>query len=94
MNHGVILYDQKQPESVGWSAADSFSFSVSSPPALLPPHTFTILVSYQANEHQKSLQRSRLLKNAGAAADPGPGRPLGWFLLTAEVSVSARRRAS
>lgn len=79
MNHGVILYDQKQPESVERSAADAFSFTVSSPPALLPPHTFTILISYQASEHQRSLQslqRTRLLKNAGAAAEPqDPSRP-------------------
>lgn len=69
VNHGVILYDQKKPESVGWSAADSFSFLVSSPPTVLPPHTFTILISYQANEHHNSLpQRSRLLANAGADA--------------------------
>uniref|UniRef100_A0A3B5LFX8 Laminin G domain-containing protein n=1 Tax=Xiphophorus couchianus TaxID=32473 RepID=A0A3B5LFX8_9TELE len=47
VNDGLILYDQNQPESVGWSAADAFSFTVSSPPAFLPPHTFTILISYQ-----------------------------------------------
>lgn len=72
VNHGAILYDQKEAESVGWSAADSFSFTVSSPPAVLPPHTFTILISYLANEHQNSLQRSRLLSNAGAAAERRP----------------------
>lgn len=70
VDHGVILYHQKEPESVGWSAADSFSFTVSSPPAVLPPHTFTILISDQASEHQSSLQRTRLLNNAGAAAEP------------------------
>lgn len=70
VNHGVILYDQKKPESVGWSAADSFSFMVSSPPTVLPPHTFTILISYQANEHQNSLpHRTRLMTNAGAVAE-------------------------
>lgn len=66
VNDGVILYDQNKPESVGWSAADTFSFTVSSPPAFLPPHTFTILISYQANEHHDNLQhRTRLLNNAG-----------------------------
>lgn len=66
VNDGVILYDQNKPESVGWSAADSFSFTVSSPPAFLPPHTFTILISYQANEHHDNPQhKTRLLNNAG-----------------------------
>lgn len=67
VNEGVILYDQKMPESVGWSAEDSFSFTVSSPPAFLPPHTFTILISYQANEHRSDPHpKTRLLSNEGA----------------------------
>lgn len=70
VNHGAILYDQKKAESVGWSAADSFTFKVASPPRVLPPHTFTILISYQANEHQNSVhQRTKLLSNAGAVAE-------------------------
>ncbi|GLD55148.1 chondroitin sulfate proteoglycan 4-like protein [Lates japonicus] len=72
VNDGVILYDQNKPESVGWSAADSFSFTVSSPPAFLPPHTFTILISYQANEHHDNTQhKTRLLNNAGAVVAEG-----------------------
>ncbi|MEQ2202918.1 hypothetical protein XENOCAPTIV_020019 [Xenoophorus captivus] len=68
VNDGLILYDQNKPESVGWSAADSFSFTVSSPPAFLPPHTFTILISYQANEHLGIPQhRTKLLNNAVVA---------------------------
>uniref|UniRef100_UPI0037E72B16 chondroitin sulfate proteoglycan 4-like n=1 Tax=Semicossyphus pulcher TaxID=241346 RepID=UPI0037E72B16 len=69
---GVILYDQNKPQSVGWSAADSFAFTVSSPPAVLPPHTFTILISYQANEHHDNPHhKTRLLNNAGAVVDEG-----------------------
>ncbi|KAM9735104.1 chondroitin sulfate proteoglycan 4-like [Menidia menidia] len=69
---GVILYDQNKPQSVGWSAADSFSFTVSSPPAFLPTHTFSILISYQANEHQDSRHsKTRLLNNAGAVVAEG-----------------------
>ncbi|XP_068588507.1 chondroitin sulfate proteoglycan 4-like [Cebidichthys violaceus] len=69
---GVILYDQNRPQSVGWSAADAFSFTVSSPPAFLPPHTFAILISYQANEHHDSPQhKTRLLSNAGAVVAEG-----------------------
>ncbi|KAF7655510.1 hypothetical protein LDENG_00054980 [Lucifuga dentata] len=71
VNDGVILYDQNKPESVGWSATDSFSFTVSSPPVLLPPHTFTILISYQANVHHDYPHKTRLLNNAGAVVDEG-----------------------
>ncbi|XP_056259893.1 chondroitin sulfate proteoglycan 4-like [Seriola aureovittata] len=72
VNDGVILYDQNKPESVGWSAADYFSFTVSSPPAFLPPHTFTFLISYQANEHHDHPQhKTRLLNNAGAVVAEG-----------------------
>ncbi|XP_068190163.1 chondroitin sulfate proteoglycan 4-like [Antennarius striatus] len=72
VNDGVILYDQKRPESVGWSAADSFSFTVSSRPAFLPPQSFTIIISYQANKHHNNAQRkTRLLNNAGAVVAEG-----------------------
>uniref|UniRef100_A0A3B4FUM2 Chondroitin sulfate proteoglycan 4-like n=1 Tax=Pundamilia nyererei TaxID=303518 RepID=A0A3B4FUM2_9CICH len=72
LDDGVILYDQNKPESVGWSAADTFSFTASLPPASLPPHTFTILISYQANEHHDSSQhKTRLINNAGAVVAEG-----------------------
>ena len=41
----MILYDQNLPEAVGGSAEDAFLFTVSAPPASLPPHTFTILIT-------------------------------------------------
>lgn len=63
----MILYDQKEPESSGRSAADSFSFTVSSPPAFLPPRTFTIFISHQANKHHDIPDpKTRLLNNEGA----------------------------
>lgn len=66
VNEGVILYDQKMPEPVGWSAEDSFTFTISSPPAFLPLHTFTILISYQTSKHNRSSHpRTRLLSNEG-----------------------------
>ncbi|XP_029941244.1 chondroitin sulfate proteoglycan 4-like [Salarias fasciatus] len=72
VDEGLILYDQNKAESVGWSAADFFSFTVSSPPAFLPPHTFTVLISYQANEHHGSPHhKTRLLNNAGAVVAEG-----------------------
>ncbi|XP_068609341.1 chondroitin sulfate proteoglycan 4-like [Brachionichthys hirsutus] len=72
VNDGVIFYDQTRPGSVGWSAADSFSFTVSSPPAFLPPHTFVIAISYQADRHHDDDRRkTRLLNNAGAVVAEG-----------------------
>uniref|UniRef100_A0A665TYT0 Chondroitin sulfate proteoglycan 4-like n=1 Tax=Echeneis naucrates TaxID=173247 RepID=A0A665TYT0_ECHNA len=57
---------------LGWSAADYFSFTVSSPPAFLHPHTFSILISYQANEHHDNPQhKTRLLNNAGRVTIDG-----------------------
>ncbi|XP_041667302.1 chondroitin sulfate proteoglycan 4-like [Cheilinus undulatus] len=72
VNDGVVLYDQNKPQAVGWSATDSFSFTVSSPPAFLSPHTFNILISYQANEHHDNPQyKTGLVSNAGAVVDEG-----------------------
>ncbi|XP_056157893.1 chondroitin sulfate proteoglycan 4-like [Lampris incognitus] len=75
LNDGVILYDQNQPESVGWSAKDSFSFTVTSLPAVLPPHTFVILISYQANTHKQQSRHTppvtRLRVNTGAVLAEG-----------------------
>ncbi|XP_061836933.1 chondroitin sulfate proteoglycan 4-like isoform X6 [Nerophis lumbriciformis] len=72
VNSGVVLYDQNKPESVVWLATDTFSFTVSYPPIFLPPNTFTILISYQANKHLHYLQHdSRPLNNAGAVVSEG-----------------------
>ncbi|KAG7498173.1 hypothetical protein JOB18_000463 [Solea senegalensis] len=72
VNDGVILYEQNKPETVGWSAVDSFSFTVSSPPAFLPPNTFTLLISFLANKHHDNPQHNtRLLNNAGAVVAEG-----------------------
>ncbi|KAK7895391.1 hypothetical protein WMY93_020716 [Mugilogobius chulae] len=71
VNEGQVLYAQNKPELVGWSATDTFSFTVSSPPAFLPPHTFSILVSYQANQHHDFSHKTRLLNNAGAVVAEG-----------------------
>uniref|UniRef100_A0A3B4AWC9 Laminin G domain-containing protein n=1 Tax=Periophthalmus magnuspinnatus TaxID=409849 RepID=A0A3B4AWC9_9GOBI len=51
LNAGQVLYQQTKPEMVGWSATDTFLFTVSLPPAFLPPQTFSIIVSYQGNEN-------------------------------------------
>ncbi|KAM6984670.1 chondroitin sulfate proteoglycan 4-like [Aplochiton taeniatus] len=69
INQGVIWYNQSLPESVGWSATDSFSFTVSCPPALLPIHTFTIPISYQHLVAGRG--RTILLANTGAVVAEG-----------------------
>lgn len=69
VDDGVILYDQKMPGSVGLLAEDSFTFTISSPPAFLPLHTFTIVISYQTSKHRNSSHpRTRLLSNKGVGA--------------------------
>lgn len=66
VNDGVILYEQTRPQTVGWSTTDSFTFTASSPPAALPAHNFTILISFLANDHHDSPQHNTgLLNNAG-----------------------------
>ncbi|XP_062870777.1 chondroitin sulfate proteoglycan 4-like [Trichomycterus rosablanca] len=66
VNAGVVVYEQT--ESVGWTTRDSFIFTVSSPPASIPSHTFNIHISYDNTgpEH-----RSVLLVNTGAAVPEG-----------------------
>ncbi|CAL9683651.1 unnamed protein product [Knipowitschia caucasica] len=71
LNDGQVLYQQNKPEMVGWSATDTFSFTVSSPPAFLPPHTFSILISYQANKRHDHSSKTMLLNNAGAVVAEG-----------------------
>ncbi|XP_059214410.1 chondroitin sulfate proteoglycan 4-like [Centropristis striata] len=72
VNDGVILYDQNKPQSADWSAMDYFSFTVSSPPAFLPPHTFTILISHKTNKHYDSPQhKTKLLNNEGVVVAEG-----------------------
>ncbi|XP_041103180.1 chondroitin sulfate proteoglycan 4-like [Polyodon spathula] len=68
VDEGVIAYEQTNLESIGWSAEDSFRFTVSSPPASLDPHVFNIAISY---ENTGPEQRSLLLANTGAVVTEG-----------------------
>lgn len=68
INKGLVLYQQTDPGKVRWSSADSFTFTVSSPPAFLPPHTFSILVS---NKHHDHAHKAKLQMNAGAVVAEG-----------------------
>ncbi|XP_038841275.1 chondroitin sulfate proteoglycan 4-like [Salvelinus namaycush] len=63
-----ILYIQSLVASVGWSAMDSMTFSVSSPPASLENETFEMDISYEnAGRDRKTL----LLANTGAVVTEG-----------------------
>ncbi|XP_041756313.2 chondroitin sulfate proteoglycan 4 [Coregonus clupeaformis] len=63
-----ILYIQSLVASVGWSAMDSMTFSVSSPPAALENETFKMDISYEnAGPDRKTL----LLANTGAVVTEG-----------------------
>nr|XP_006626860.1 PREDICTED: chondroitin sulfate proteoglycan 4-like [Lepisosteus oculatus] len=68
VDDGVIAYKQSNVEPVGWSAVDSFRFSVSSPPASLEPHVFNIDISY---ENTGPESKSLLLANTGATVTEG-----------------------
>ncbi|MGH0153832.1 UNVERIFIED_CONTAM: hypothetical protein FKN15_046660 [Acipenser sinensis] len=63
VDEGAIAYEQTNLESIGWSAEDSFRFTVSSPPASLDPHVFNIIISYENTGPER---RSLLLANTGA----------------------------
>ncbi|XP_064163208.1 chondroitin sulfate proteoglycan 4-like [Anguilla rostrata] len=68
VDEGVIFYEQNGAEFVGWRAVDSFSFTLSSPPAALEAQIFTIDISY---ENTGPEHRTLLLANTGAVVIEG-----------------------
>nr|XP_025126316.1 chondroitin sulfate proteoglycan 4 isoform X2 [Bubalus bubalis] len=64
----LILYQHMDWENTGWTAEDSFTFTVSSPPAALGPEEFHITISYEINEPGR---QSHLLANTGAVVKEG-----------------------
>ncbi|KAM7166940.1 chondroitin sulfate proteoglycan 4-like isoform 3-T3 [Macrochelys suwanniensis] len=68
VDEGLIIYEHTHNEAVGWSAEDSFTFTVSSPPAALDLQVFHIAISYEINRHDQS---SHLLANTGAIVQEG-----------------------
>ncbi|XP_072461735.1 chondroitin sulfate proteoglycan 4-like [Notamacropus eugenii] len=68
VNEGRILYKHTSSEIQVWDAEDSFTFSVSSPPAVLGPQVFPITISYDINEPG---HHSHLLANTGAVVQEG-----------------------
>ncbi|XP_029860293.1 chondroitin sulfate proteoglycan 4-like [Aquila chrysaetos chrysaetos] len=72
VDEGVVMYEHLHDESVGWSAEDFFTFTVSSPPSALDLQVFHIVISYEITRHDRN---SHLLANTGAIVQEG-GRVL------------------
>ncbi|KAJ8395845.1 hypothetical protein AAFF_G00027280 [Aldrovandia affinis] len=68
VDESVIIYEQNGPEFLGWRATDSFSFTLSSPPASLEAQIFKIDISY---ENTSPEHRTLLLANTGAIVTEG-----------------------
>lgn len=62
MDEGEVAYQQNHVTSLGWAALDKFTFTVSSPPAMLESQIFDIDISY---ENIGPEQSSVLLINKG-----------------------------
>uniref|UniRef100_A0A7M4G1W0 Chondroitin sulfate proteoglycan 4-like n=1 Tax=Crocodylus porosus TaxID=8502 RepID=A0A7M4G1W0_CROPO len=68
VDEGLVIYEHTQIEAVGWNGEDSFTFTVSSPPATLDLQVFHIAISYDINRHDHN---SHLLANTGAVVQEG-----------------------
>ncbi|XP_068952619.1 chondroitin sulfate proteoglycan 4-like isoform X1 [Petaurus breviceps papuanus] len=68
VDEGLILYKHTNSDIQVWDEEDSFTFTVSSPPALLGPQVFRITISYDINEPGR---HSHLLANTGAVVQEG-----------------------
>uniref|UniRef100_A0A673H3F9 Chondroitin sulfate proteoglycan 4-like n=1 Tax=Sinocyclocheilus rhinocerous TaxID=307959 RepID=A0A673H3F9_9TELE len=68
VDEGEVAYQQSHGTSLGWSALDKFTFTVSSPPATLETQMFEMDISY---ENIGPEQSSVLLKNKGVAVTEG-----------------------
>ncbi|XP_060091973.1 chondroitin sulfate proteoglycan 4-like [Heteronotia binoei] len=64
----LIIYEHTRKENIGWNAQDHFTFTVSSPPAVLGPQMFHINISYELKGYGHS---SQLLANTGIVVQEG-----------------------
>ncbi|XP_010875277.2 chondroitin sulfate proteoglycan 4 [Esox lucius] len=85
LDKGEVLYVQSLVDSVGWSAMDSMTFTLSSPPAILEAQTFKIDISYEnAGPDRKTL----LLANTGAVLTEGDSVVIDKSMLDASNLLS------
>ncbi|TRY66137.1 hypothetical protein DNTS_008713 [Danionella cerebrum] len=68
VDEGEVAYQQDLVESLGWAVLDKFTFTVSSPPAMLETQTCEIDISYENIGPEKN---SLLLKNKGVEVKEG-----------------------
>ncbi|KAL4617491.1 chondroitin sulfate proteoglycan 4-like [Arapaima gigas] len=68
VDEGVVIYNQNHVGAIHWTFSDSFSFTVSSPPAFLEAQIFKIDISY---ENTGPESKTLLLANAGAVVTEG-----------------------
>ncbi|KAG8598906.1 hypothetical protein GDO81_002793 [Engystomops pustulosus] len=68
IDEGTILYEHSDTEALVWSMQDSFTFTVSSPPAVLVMQVFLITISYEVNDPSRN---TRLIANTGASVLEG-----------------------
>ncbi|XP_069483369.1 chondroitin sulfate proteoglycan 4-like [Ambystoma mexicanum] len=68
VDESLIVYEHMKSEAMGWSEEDSFTFTVSSPPAFLDAQVFQITISYDISGPGR---HSRLLANTGAVVLEG-----------------------
>ncbi|XP_073478531.1 chondroitin sulfate proteoglycan 4-like [Aquarana catesbeiana] len=68
VDNAVIFYEHTDTEALVWSTQDSFSFTVSSPPAVLENQKFLITISYEIDDPDRP---TRLIANTGASVLEG-----------------------
>ncbi|XP_040277174.1 chondroitin sulfate proteoglycan 4-like [Bufo bufo] len=68
IDEGKILFQHTDAEALVWSMQDSFTFTVSSPPAVLEMQVFLITISYEISDPSRY---TRLIANTGASVVEG-----------------------
>lgn len=68
VDEGMIFYEHRHTEALVWNTQDSFSFTVSSPPAILENQKFLITISYETDDPNRTTQ---LIANTGASVLEG-----------------------
>ncbi|KAG8456601.1 hypothetical protein GDO86_002398 [Hymenochirus boettgeri] len=68
IDEGMIFYDHTNTETLFWTTQDSFTFTASSPPAVMDSNNFIITLSYGINDPTR---HTRLKANTGASVEEG-----------------------
>ncbi|XP_068105503.1 chondroitin sulfate proteoglycan 4-like isoform X3 [Hyperolius riggenbachi] len=63
VNEGMVMYEHTDTETLFWSTQDSFTFTVSSPPAVLENQKFLITISYEVIDPSRA---TLLIANTGS----------------------------